>query len=432
MLTPLLRRVPSDEEVAAATNQLGMLRVWPLDEAVTLVVRYLQARPEGKGPLGEQQDLVDELFTAAVEDTPLSLRVRHDFGVISRYHERALKDAIGRGTLTRPDALRLIDNGVALTRHLANASSATVPLSFRTADFDGLPQAADDRMHGWASLPAPATGSTGSDVIVEEVLEIPTPGKAFSFIVTNEWELGQAALPEDDTTQWLDSTIDHDSVLWDVGANVGYLSLYAASLQTTVRVVSFEPAPMNIGRLNANIRANHLGNRVVAFPVAVSDVTGLSTFGNSYLTTGGWCQRGLVSAEEVDGWIGEASSKGGMSDADAAEARKRNRAVFPSGCPVYSLDDFAISAPWLPRPTHIKVDVDGLEVNVVKGAQRLLREERLEYVLIEARDDRTASAVEQALTAAGFRLSSRPPPSAFGNWIFERRRRNRSGDGARD
>ena len=55
---------------------------------------------------------------------------------------------------------------------------------------------------------------------------------------------------EPETLEWIDS-IGKEETLWDIGANVGLYSMYAA--QKGLKVLAFEPSPANYHLLNSNI-----------------------------------------------------------------------------------------------------------------------------------------------------------------------------------
>ena len=68
------------------------------------------------------------------------------------------------------------------------------------------------------------------------------------------------------------------SVVYDIGANVGYFSLLAAVLSgSDGKVVAFEPLPRNIHYLKRHIQLNRLGN-IEVIEAAVSDRTGRAYF----------------------------------------------------------------------------------------------------------------------------------------------------------
>ena len=55
---------------------------------------------------------------------------------------------------------------------------------------------------------------------------------------------------------------------------------------------------------------------------------------------------------------------------------------YPQGAMTKTLDQLVFTD-GLPCPTHIKIDVDGLEPAIIQGAARLLTDPRLRSVLIE-------------------------------------------------
>ena len=81
--------------------------------------------------------------------------------------------------------------------------------------------------------------------LIDETLAVETPHGPLSFVL-----LGRSGAPalsllrrQPDTIAWIDA-FQPNSVFWDVGANVGIYSLYAA-LRRGTRIVAFEPAAIN-------------------------------------------------------------------------------------------------------------------------------------------------------------------------------------------
>ena len=84
--------------------------------------------------------------------------------------------------------------------------------------------------------------------------------------------------------------------------------------------------------------------------------------------------------------------------------------VFEQGSLSMSLDEM-VGQYGLPQPTHIKIDVDGLESAVIKGAQKVLRDERLRDILIEINEgDESDTLMVQSLEHIGFRIVTRGEP----------------------
>ena len=165
---------------------------------------------------------------------------------------------------------------------------------------------------------------------------------------------------EPDTIAWLNS-LPADAVLWDVGANVGVFSIYAAAVRGC-HVVAFEPSAANFFVLTRNIQLNQLSDRATAYCVALSGASGLGTLNLDSPAFG--------SAMSQFGCAGEASRYAIGADR------------VTHGMVGFTIDDFIRQyAP--PFPTHIKLDVDGLEWPILQGAAATLRDARLRSLIVE-------------------------------------------------
>jgi FkbM family methyltransferase len=70
---------------------------------------------------------------------------------------------------------------------------------------------------------------------------------------------------------------DADFNILDIGANIGYFSLFISGKFPKARVFSFEPFPDTFRRLSENINNNNISS-IKAFKYAVSDFNGKSDF----------------------------------------------------------------------------------------------------------------------------------------------------------
>ncbi len=164
---------------------------------------------------------------------------------------------------------------------------------------------------------------------------------------------------EPDTLVWIDS-LPEGAVLWDVGANIGMYSMYAA-LRPGVQVVAFEPGAASFGLLNKNIEINGMDDRITAYPIALSDRTTLDV---------------LNMATTVAG-----SSMHAFGTTTNAHDEEIN-IMFRQGAVGFSIDDFVrLFDP--PTPTHLKIDVDSIEAEIIDGARNLLTDGPVRSVWVE-------------------------------------------------
>jgi FkbM family methyltransferase len=139
------------------------------------------------------------------------------------------------------------------------------------------------------------------------------------------------------------AAVQPGDVIVDVGANLGaYTLLFGLWTGAAGRVFAFEPAPVPYGGLSAHISLNGLSDRVVALPQAVSCTEGTLDF----------------VADGIDG-----------ANRLTAGASRGRASVVPVG--VTTLD--AISDRYGVTPRVIKIDAEGAELDVLRGARRTIR-----------------------------------------------------------
>jgi FkbM family methyltransferase len=73
------------------------------------------------------------------------------------------------------------------------------------------------------------------------------------------------ATKEPETIEWLRENLRDGDVFYDVGANIGLYSLYAAKLRPACRVFAFEPESHNFGNLCRNLLLNRVANVTPCF-----------------------------------------------------------------------------------------------------------------------------------------------------------------------
>jgi len=209
---------------------------------------------------------------------------------------------------------------------------------------------------------------------------------------------------EPETIDWLNQ-IQPDEVLWDVGANVGVYTIYAAA-RRGARVLAFEPLASNYHVLNMNIELNGLAQRAKAYCLAFAEHTACDVL-NVRNSGAGQAQCSFEEAINDDG--------------------KQFKPKFLQGMIGYSIDDFVER--FNPDfPDHMKVDVDGIEDKIIAGARKTLRDARLKTLSIELNTERTdiVDGIRSAVEDAGFilvrqdRTSPFSPDSPVRNFQFTR------------
>ncbi len=166
---------------------------------------------------------------------------------------------------------------------------------------------------------------------------------------------------EPGTLEWIDA-IPTGSVMWDIGANIGLYSIYAAK-NRNVKVLAFEPSVFNLELLARNIFLNQLQNEVIIVPVALTSQTGPNLFHMSNTQWGG-----ALST------FGENYGQDGKDLASLFEYQ------------IYGIciDDLQSTLGITP-PKYIKIDVDGIEHLILTGGASVLK--GVESIFIEINDN---------------------------------------------
>ena len=194
-----------------------------------------------------------------------------------------------------------------------------------------------------------------------------------------EWSMAlNSSEKEPATERALKRHVAEGAVVLDVGANVGYFTLLAAYLAGPGgRVHAFEPTPRTAGRLSENVALNQL-RTVEVIEAAASDQPGSAWLTVEEDSEGNWlepsgdAQRGVrVPTITLDGWADERG---------------------------------------LARVDVVKMDCEGWEPNVLRGARRLLERSGLPPLIVEInatalqRAGHSAGSIIDQLTSLGYAL----------------------------
>jgi FkbM family methyltransferase len=220
-------------------------------------------------------------------------------------------------------------------------------------------------------------------------------GSALRFHIHSAVEEGRIMrFKEPWTIDWL-RNIPPGSVLYDVGANIGVTALIAAEgASRNVQVVAIEPFPANFASLVKNIQLNNLSDQVMALPFGLNSRTAVVPLR--------WAAAQVGTSRHSFGTI--VNPKGPQELASVASHH----------CVGYRLDDL-VALPGLPFPTHIKIDVDGSELDVLSGAHTVLRDRRCRAVQIEVSEPGASHAsacrtkVVEQMISFGYVLKAEHP-----------------------
>lgn len=157
--------------------------------------------------------------------------------------------------------------------------------------------------------------------------------------------------------------------VWDIGAHCGYTVLIeSAAIGPTGRCIAFEPNPRNRHLLGLHLKWNRLTN-VAVLPYAISGADGELSFGwennqrdssiSSHLGGAGW----KVPVRHIDGLIASGEA---------------------------------------PAPTFLKIDVEGAELELLRGAARLLAHEPNLLIILSTHTAELHDACCALLRAADF------------------------------
>ncbi|MBC8755130.1 FkbM family methyltransferase [Kordia sp. YSTF-M3] len=139
----------------------------------------------------------------------------------------------------------------------------------------------------------------------------------------------------------------HENDLFvDIGANVGHFTLLASGV-SKARTIAIEPIPNTYEKLQKNINLNNLQDKVECLNIGLGEDKGELKF------TKGYDVMNRVALE--------------------------NENVPTISVPVQKLDEVLQNE----QPTFLKIDVEGFEYYVLKGATETLKKESLKYILLE-------------------------------------------------
>jgi FkbM family methyltransferase len=211
------------------------------------------------------------------------------------------------------------------------------------------------------AVPLGAPVPDGQPVLAEGLptIAVEADGTTVRFINVNqitEWRAKTLLTKEPVTIKWIEA-MEPDSILFDVGANMGGYSVWA-NKRRGAQVYAFEPESGNYALLCRNFVINDV--KGAAYCVALTNEAKLGQLFTSSNEVGGSCH----SFDQAIGFD------------------LKPRDGVPQGSVGLTMDEL-VTRLGLPYPNYVKIDVDGLEHNVIAGALKILTNPALKGLIVE-------------------------------------------------
>lgn len=172
---------------------------------------------------------------------------------------------------------------------------------------------------------------------------------------------------EIDEEGFIKKFLKQGDIFLDIGANIGLHSIYGAlAVGERGMVYAFEPTPVTYQRLKENILLNKLENSIIPINLGISNETGTLTL--NYSTDG------------HDAW----NSFTHLSHIDLSNSIEVNVSTLDHAISQLNIETNKISL--------IKIDVEGWEMHVLKGAMSFMENNHGVAFLVEYTDQNAISA----------------------------------------
>jgi FkbM family methyltransferase len=226
-------------------------------------------------------------------------------------------------------------------------------------------------------------------------------GHVYQAISLSEYHYVRNGNPETHEARLLERLLKPGMTVVDVGSNHGLFSLEAAHfVGPSGRIHAFEPAPRTRERLVENLRVNELEGLVRVFPHALGECPAMARLRVHH----------------------EMSGLNSLAQEDIVWNRERLPADELVDVPVATLDDHA-EATGLGVIDFLKIDVEGFELFVLRGARKRLSGRLVRWIMLEVGDQTCASArvdpsqILDELTSRRYALHAINPDGTIGGRV---------------
>ena len=194
--------------------------------------------------------------------------------------------------------------------------------------------------------------------------------KKINFFVPNQltqYRVDSFFTKEPETLEWIDNFMDNKNIIfWDIGANVGLYSIYAAIKFNNIKVYSFEPSTSNLRVLSRNISINNLYNKIIInqFPLTNTNK------GHQLMMESNFSEGGALH------------SYGKNINYEGKKLDIKNNYMLLGFSINYLIKNLNFEI-----PDYLKIDVDGLEHLILEGGNQFLNDEKIKSISIEINEN---------------------------------------------
>ena len=214
--------------------------------------------------------------------------------------------------------------------------------------------------------------------------------KEIKFFTPNyltNWLVDDFYRKEPETIEWINSfkTSTEEIIFWDIGANLGLYSIYAAAKYDKIKVISFEPSTSNLRILSRNISINNLQDKIMINQLPL---------GNKSFNFSPFRERKFGEGESNNSFNSQTNFGGKHLNSE--------NSYKLLGTSINSLLEQKI----LEIPNYIKIDVDGLEHFILEGASNYLNHPNIKSLQIELNENyiNQFEAVKKIMKDSGFKF----------------------------
>ncbi|NLV86644.1 MAG: FkbM family methyltransferase [Clostridiales bacterium] len=161
---------------------------------------------------------------------------------------------------------------------------------------------------------------------------------------------------------------ENDAAIIDIGANIGNHSIYFGMFCKASKVISFEPQPFVFDVFSENIKLNNLDNKIFAFQLGIGSEQGYAN----------------------------------LQDVDPKNLGMTKLSYKPKGnVEIANLDDFLNKNFEIDNVSVLKIDVEGMEIDVLKGAVKTILKYK-PFIYAEAGDQESYMKLNEFLSSVGY------------------------------